>query len=76
MITTEAVPVPLPRQPVVADQHPLTTTLPMPCLAASAPCPNRPDQAEQSQRGAGTRSPEATLGPPRCPTPGPRPDQH
>jgi hypothetical protein len=28
------VPVPLPRQRVVADQHPLTTTLPRPCLLA------------------------------------------
>ena len=33
MITTEAVPVPLPRQRVVADQRPLTTTLPMPWVA-------------------------------------------
>jgi len=31
MITAEAVPVPLPRQRVVAAQRPLTTTLPRPC---------------------------------------------
>ena len=32
MITVGAVPVPLPRRRVVADQRPFTTTLPSPCL--------------------------------------------